>query len=430
MKKSLFTLAICIGSLNAYSQSSSGLIAHWDFNGESNDVTGNGHTGHAVNTIDTAGITGASHTAYYFNGINSVVTASYAPDLNLTKFSLCATIKPTGFYPGTCLTNTIFARGVINPHNGIYDLFFTNVINECYTFDSTGEVFGAESGPNLAIPTLSAFNYTPAIIKNIWYKVVATYDSTYWRIYVNGTLKSTVSGYSYPIGFSTDSISIGMSVYDALVGYPYNFKGIIDDIRLYNRVLSDSEVIRYGDSCGAITLQPLNSTVYIGGNAIFTANTSFSIPAYQWQQDGGTGFVNLTNSSPYSGVNTDTLTITGATSALNNYHYRCLITNELGCSDMTNPATLTVTLGVSNILTANLIKIFPNPAINNTIIELPYQCNKGNVQMINELGQIILRKNIQGNSAQIDFDQQIPSGLYMLKLNFDGMVVYKKIIKE
>ena len=48
MKKILFTLAVCISSLTVFSQSSVGLIAHWDFNGESNDGTGYGE--HALNT--------------------------------------------------------------------------------------------------------------------------------------------------------------------------------------------------------------------------------------------------------------------------------------------------------------------------------------------------------------------------------------------
>ncbi|HXS37203.1 MAG TPA: LamG-like jellyroll fold domain-containing protein [Flavipsychrobacter sp.] len=245
MKKHLLSLVLLCAVFTAPAQT--GLIAHWDFNGESNDVSGNGHTGHALNTIDTTGMTGAVHTAYYFNGTNSIVTAPYKPDLNLTKFSICAVLKPIGFYSGSCLSNTIFTRGREYPIEGVYSLYFTNVINECSTYDSSKESFGSEAGTDKSASTITGFNDSPWISKNVWYKVVVTYDSTYWRVYVNGVFLDSVAGAGSPIGNSTDSVSIGMSIYDVIndPAYPYNFKGFIDDIRLYNRVLSDSEITHY-----------------------------------------------------------------------------------------------------------------------------------------------------------------------------------------
>ncbi len=94
----------------------------------------------------------------------------------------------------------------------------------------------------------------------------------------------------------------------------------------------------------AFTTQPTSKTICSG------ANTSFSVAAtnatgYQWQVDQGSGFNNLTNGAPYSGVTTTTLTITGATSTMNGYSYRCV---AAGASSVnSNSATLTVPTAIS-----------------------------------------------------------------------------------
>jgi len=427
MKKFLIFF-LCFSPFAGYSQS--GLVAHWDFNGESNDVSGNGHTGHPLNVIDTTGSTGAPNTAYYFNGINSVVTASYAPDLNLTKFSISTVIMPTGFYAGSCLSNVIFTRGNATCcHQGVYALYYTNPITECGGFDTTAEMFCAQAGTNAVVPAFSSFYYSPPITTNVWYNLVLTYDSTYYRFYVNGILKNTVSGQSIPIGVSTDSISIGMDVIEALVGYPYNFKGIIDDIQLYNRVLTDSEISHIGDTCGTITLQPVNSVINVGGTATYTVLSSITSAAYQWQQDAGTGFVNLSNAGPYSGVTTNTLTVTGATAAMNNYNYRCLISNSWGCSDTTNSSALMTNLGVNNMLTNKMVSIYPNPSHNNIAIQLPYDNGKGLIQLIDEVGQILSEQNIKGAKTSFDISTLSP-GMYILKIQCDGQIIYKKLLKN
>lgn len=99
----------------------------------------------------------------------------------------------------------------------------------------------------------------------------------------------------------------------------------------------------------SISSQPVNSTVCTG------VNTSFSITAtgatsYQWQVNTGSGFVDLTNVAPYSGVTTSTLTITNPTAAISGYQYRCVL-GSCGSPVNSNAATLTITVPVS--ITAN-----------------------------------------------------------------------------
>lgn len=85
---------------------------------------------------------------------------------------------------------------------------------------------------------------------------------------------------------------------------------------------------------------PASSTICAGVNTTYSVTTS-GATAWQWQVNTGSGFVALTNSAPYSGVTTQTLTITGVTTGLNGYIYRC-VASDGACSSNSTSATLTV----------------------------------------------------------------------------------------
>jgi hypothetical protein len=97
-----------------------------------------------------------------------------------------------------------------------------------------------------------------------------------------------------------------------------------------------------------ISTNPSNSTACATGNTSFSISAS-GATAYQWQVNNGGGFTNVTNVAPYSGATTATLTITGVTTGLNGYLYRCIASNG-GCSSTSTSATLTVS---NPVLTAN-----------------------------------------------------------------------------
>ena len=80
----------------------------------------------------------------------------------------------------------------------------------------------------------------------------------------------------------------------------------------------------------------------------FTAAASGSpTPTVKWQVSSGSGFTDLSNGGVYSGVTTSTLTITGATHAMNGYQYRAVFTNGTAPDAATTAATLTVNPALS-----------------------------------------------------------------------------------
>ena len=103
-----------------------------------------------------------------------------------------------------------------------------------------------------------------------------------------------------------------------------------------------------------ITTQPTNQSIGDGSNTTFSVTATGSSLTYQWQVDNGGGFVNLTNGAPYSNVTTATMTITGATLAMNGYLYRCIVSGASPCGSVnSNSAILTVnTVPEINVLSS------------------------------------------------------------------------------
>lgn len=433
MKKILPLLIFSLVSFSIYGQSTAGQIAHWDFNGSANDVSGNGHNGHLNNVVPAVGISGLPNSAYYFNGVNSYITVPYSPSLNLSVFSICAKLKVEGFWSGDCQANMIVQRGNATAHtSGSYSLTFDDNSHDsdCHVFDSTQETF--YSGAAMVPHSYAASYYTPTIQEDTWYAVVITFNDTEFKTYVNGILKYTAP-VTAPglVGSSTDSISIGCNIYGVIAGfYQWYYKGLIDDIIIYNRVLSDTEVGVYSADCGTITTQPSSDTVLLGNNAEFSVATNMPSPTYQWQENTSSGYVNLVNVPPYSGVSTDTLTILSATMILNNTNYRCVISNS-SCADTTNTVLLTVhdNSGVNTPDLKDLVSIFPNPATKQVSIHIPFTYSHGQATLFNELGQSLLESNLTLSSTLFDIDQ-LPTGIYIMKIVVDGRNCYKQIIKN
>lgn len=97
-----------------------------------------------------------------------------------------------------------------------------------------------------------------------------------------------------------------------------------------------------------ISAQPANITVCNNTSATFALTVTGVGLTYQWQQNTGSGFVNIPNGGIYSGATTSTLTINPAGNAMNGYQYQCVISNTCGTSIITsNAAVLTVTPNVT-----------------------------------------------------------------------------------
>ena len=92
----------------------------------------------------------------------------------------------------------------------------------------------------------------------------------------------------------------------------------------------------------SITSQPSTQTVNEGQSATFSVAATGTGLTYQWQVDTGSGFTNISNGGVYSGANTSTLTITGATAGMSGYQYRAVVSGMVSPAATSNSAMLTV----------------------------------------------------------------------------------------
>jgi len=100
-----------------------------------------------------------------------------------------------------------------------------------------------------------------------------------------------------------------------------------------------------------VTTQPASQTICDGLNTSFTVvNGGLPTFTYQWEENQGSGWNALTNTGVYSDVTTATLNITAATSSMNGYLYRVVITNA--CGNVTTNGLASLTINAAPVITA------------------------------------------------------------------------------
>ena len=206
-----------------------GLIAYYPFNGNANDSSGNGKNGIAQNI---------SYASDRFGHLNSCV--SFPISNSSSQIDLGTSINPSQF------TISIW----INQSN-ITTTGFNVPISKYYNTNG----FEIQAGKNLALivpngTTWSAMIDSSSRNLNKWYHVVATFNGAYAKLYLNGVqIKCLISPantaysdslYQPKYSSGTNHLLIGNRPLDK--GYNFHFEGNIDDIRIYNRELTFSEV--------------------------------------------------------------------------------------------------------------------------------------------------------------------------------------------
>ncbi len=88
---------------------------------------------------------------------------------------------------------------------------------------------------------LTYLNAASASEVNKWYHVVGTYDSKEMKIYVNGKLEGTSGVQSGPINYP-DRIFFSIGAYKD-DNEDFVHKGMLDEVRLYDRALSEKEIL-------------------------------------------------------------------------------------------------------------------------------------------------------------------------------------------
>lgn len=225
------------------------LMAFWKMNGNANDSSGHNHNGTLRTGLvgpDAASATdggvlpqliadrfGRSNMAYEFNTAANI-EVPYSSELNNQSFTISAWVKRYN----TNSNNYIIS---LKRWNGFkFQLQSNNFLFITYK-DANNNYHDIDDNPG-AVPL------------NTWTHVAVSVTNGAVKFYINGAITKTVNVTGTPITVeSTTSLAIGnelpKSIYNltnsSSENYYYGasyFVGALDDIRLYNTVLSASEI--------------------------------------------------------------------------------------------------------------------------------------------------------------------------------------------
>lgn len=222
-----------VDSLGGTTYLDQGLIAHFPFDGNGNDITGNGNNGTANGNITYA--TGVSGTAANLTAEGDYFSLPNAIIGDLTQWTVSAWVKIEDLPFTVNHSHPIYCESASNVWTKNYIAFNQNLSNnklspgyDNYSFDFAPLPDG-DFTPNNYVYDLGA-----------WHHIAMLRDNDSVSVYVDGSFVGTETYEPYTAN-APNNFYIG---YRELYSnhQDYWFKGLIDELRFYNRPLSSTEI--------------------------------------------------------------------------------------------------------------------------------------------------------------------------------------------
>jgi hypothetical protein len=225
----------------------SGLLLFLPFTGDASDSSGNNFHGVAIGPTMTKDRWGRDNKAYYFNGVSNYIMLPLMSSLNgITSYSLAFWVYSdynfnqgiAGVFSHWISSST--PAGPIGLNLGIHGV----------TSDKSRSVDASMIGG------LGSRGSANLLKDNVWTHVTVVFDGTKANLserlalYINGEFQEYFGNANTPSALGNLA---NMSVVGASVGYvngPLNvfFKGSLDELRIYNKKLSASEIMFLSDN--------------------------------------------------------------------------------------------------------------------------------------------------------------------------------------
>ncbi len=243
----VFLVLLGIKTTNAQVNLNDSLLAYLPLNGNASDVSGQNNNANSTLNGVYPGLNrqGIQNQSLFFNGEHEQGLLDFGVPLLNGRTQLTVSL----WFNISSLLNGMSIFGQDN----LFEIGF-------YT------------GPNrLSIfhPTSGTTNVSLSATLNTWQHLAITTTSSQMRIYLNGILMNTING-NHVIGTNTINTRVGGNV----VNQSNNsfFRGFIDELRLYNKVLNTQE-IEILSASSPITILPLNLNT-----TELCAGKSYSLP--------------------------------------------------------------------------------------------------------------------------------------------------------
>ncbi len=252
---------------------SSGLVLYAPFDGGASQVT----IASALATVTgTTSVTGLYGNALHFNGAGDRVTLAQLPLGDFSAFTVTAWVNPDTLDTSRSAVLT-------------YEVPTGAVTKKGVTTTTYGIVFGLDAtrsaSPHAPLAMVNVSGSTKvaagksALPQGRWSHLAMTYDGTSMTLYVNGAKAGSVKAAKLPYN-SSGKLLIGATD----VSTNQNFAGGLDDVRLYGRVLTASELQTLGTSPNQPLTVSMSATPDMGTAPLavnFTATAS-QAASYAW----------------------------------------------------------------------------------------------------------------------------------------------------
>ncbi|MEP1779247.1 LamG-like jellyroll fold domain-containing protein, partial [Reichenbachiella sp.] len=300
-----FGLIIVAGSLIAQPTD---YIAYYPFSGNANDESANALHGNVVGASLTADRFGNSNSAYAFDG-NGYIDCGASTIFDLEKYpeyTISVWIKPDN--TNLSVLQAILSRHIATEDRRFYLLFLDN---------DPATTLTIEAYHNGAYETTDVVSST---YNTSWQHVLVIADDGKIKMYVDQVLVSETSiTATMKSGNSNTNFVIG-AVHHSDALWDRKFEGIIDDVHIYSRALSDSErsalyantntdflSYSFTEQVGPATVDDVNHTIDIEvgyGTDLTALISTFTLSA------GASAKVNLTDQISGTTVNDFTNVVT------------------------------------------------------------------------------------------------------------------------
>lgn len=216
-----------------------GLVAHFPFNGNADDATSNAHHGSVHGATPTTDRFGNPSSAYRFNG-NAYLEFADHNDFSVSttnQLSISVWQKPSvldfDHHEGGYVH--WMGKGTPNQHEYVMRIYNqTNLPGENRPSRTSGYIFNLNGGLGTGSYVQESLNTTD------WIHFVLVFNTQTGlvKLYKNGVLRDTdlYSDYNIVPGNGTAPLRIGTRDFNSY------FQGDIDDVKIYNRELSATEV--------------------------------------------------------------------------------------------------------------------------------------------------------------------------------------------
>lgn len=204
-----------------------GLVAYYPFDGNALDQSGNDYHGNNDGATSTINRFGQSDKAMYFDGSSSITVPYDLPFRLNQTFSLCAWIKP--ILSGSSRLHPVISKSIsLNRDNYTLGYLPSPLSYLVFTEDS-------QNDENWSVE-IEGYDYGQ------WHHVCGVREGSYLRLYIDGQLVDEANIGTFNPYIGSSYLLLGRIDNRSGSASELYFKGSLDEILIYNRALTASEI--------------------------------------------------------------------------------------------------------------------------------------------------------------------------------------------